>query len=152
MLEQRRWLWPCIEPTSSASRSHRLRKKWNEAGFRPLLCKYRLNWARRTIWGWWDKWDDTALFEIQTLEVWGQARYLSVTEAPHNTEFYEWIKKKHFCFFQTTETGKRTSNSSVKGNGAKHYPMPPPHRPRSYCPTAPAFSYKLRYIVGIGLV
>ena len=26
-------------------------------------------------------------FEIQTLEVWGRARYLSVTEVSHNTEF-----------------------------------------------------------------
>ena len=26
-------------------------------------------------------------FEIQSLEVWGRARYLSVTKAPHNTEF-----------------------------------------------------------------
>ena len=32
--------------------------KWNESGFRPLLCTYRLNWARRTCWGWWD---DSAL-------------------------------------------------------------------------------------------
>ena len=36
-------------------------KKWNESGFRPPLCTYRLNWARRTSWGWWDDWDDTAL-------------------------------------------------------------------------------------------
>ena len=34
---------------------------WNESGFRPLLCTYRLNWARRTSWGWWDDWDDTVL-------------------------------------------------------------------------------------------
>ena len=27
----------------------------------PLLCPYRLNWASRTSWGWWDEWDDTAL-------------------------------------------------------------------------------------------
>ena len=33
--------------------------KWNESGFRPPLCTYRLNWARRTSWGWWDDWDDT---------------------------------------------------------------------------------------------
>ena len=26
-----------------------------------LLCTYRLNWARRTTWEWWDEWDDTAL-------------------------------------------------------------------------------------------
>ena len=27
----------------------------------PPLCTYRLNWARRTSWGWWDDWDDTVL-------------------------------------------------------------------------------------------
>ena len=37
------------------------RTKWNESGFRPPLCTYRLNWARRTFWGWWDDWDDTVL-------------------------------------------------------------------------------------------
>ena len=36
-------------------------KKWNESGFRPLLCTYRLNWAWITSWGWWDEWDGTAL-------------------------------------------------------------------------------------------
>ena len=36
-------------------------KKWNESGFRPPLCTYRLNWARGTSWGWWDDWDDTVL-------------------------------------------------------------------------------------------
>ena len=35
--------------------------KWNESGFRPPLCTYRLNWARGTSWGWWDEWDDTVL-------------------------------------------------------------------------------------------
>ena len=38
--------------------------KWNESGFRPHLCTYRLNWARRTSWGWWDDWDDT-VFQTQ---------------------------------------------------------------------------------------
>ena len=58
----------------------------------------------------WVRWHcppDTG-FEIQTLEVWGRARYLSVTEDPHNTKFYKWMAKKQFCFFQTAETGKRT--------------------------------------------
>ena len=36
-------------------------KKWNESGFRPPLCTHRLNWARRTSWGWWDDWEDTVL-------------------------------------------------------------------------------------------
>ena len=37
--------------------------------------------------------------KIRALAVWGRARYLSVTEAPHNTEFNTWMGKKHFVFF-----------------------------------------------------
>ena len=33
--------------------------------------------------------------------------------------------KKHFCFFQTAETGNRTPNSGVKGSGPNHYPRAP---------------------------
>ena len=29
---------------------------------------------------------------------------------PHNNDFYEWMGKKHLCFFQTAETGKRAPN------------------------------------------
>ena len=64
-------------------------------------------------------------FEIRALAVWGRARYLSVTEAPHNTNFHTWMGKKHFCFFQTAVTGNRTPNSGVKGSGANHYPRAP---------------------------
>ena len=64
-------------------------------------------------------------FEIRALAVWGRARYLSVTEAPHNTNFHTWMGKKHFCFFQTAETGNRTPNSGVKGSSANHYPRAP---------------------------
>ena len=35
--------------------------------------------------------------------------------------------KKHFCFFETAETGNRTPNSGVKGSGANHYPRAPAH-------------------------
>ena len=74
-------------------------------------------------------------FDIQTLAVWDRARYLSVTEAPHNTKFCEWMGGgKHFCFFQTAETGKRTSNSSVKGSGAN-------------CTKAPAHDIKREMLV-----
>ena len=42
-----------------ARRTYRVAEtKWNESGFRPPMCTYRLNWARRTSWGWWD---DTVL-------------------------------------------------------------------------------------------
>ena len=66
-------------------------------------------------------------FEIRALAVWGRARYLSVTEAPRNTDFHTWMGKKHFCFFQTAESGNRTPNSGVKGSGANHYPRAPAH-------------------------
>ena len=67
-------------------------------------------------------------FEIRALAVWGRARYLSVTEAPHNTNFHTWMGKKQFCFFQTAETGNRTPDSGVKGSGANHYPRAPAQR------------------------
>ena len=63
--------------------------------------------------------------EMNRLAVWGRAHYLSVTEAPHNTDFHTWMGKKHFCFFETAETGNRTPNSGVKGSGANHYPRAP---------------------------
>ena len=43
----------------------------------------------------------------------------------HNTDFHTWMGKKHFCFFQTAETGNQTRNSGVKGSGANHYPRAP---------------------------
>ena len=58
--------WPSIKPTWDqrpmfVPRLACRKMKWNESGFRPPLCTYRLNWARRTSWGWWDDWDDTVL-------------------------------------------------------------------------------------------
>ena len=86
--------------SSSVRTIQESKNKWNQSGFKPLLCTNRLNWARRTSWGWWDemRWHcppDTG-YEIQTQEVWGRARCLPVTEASHNNEFYEWMGKKHF--------------------------------------------------------
>ena len=43
------------------NQAYRHLRKWNESSFRPPLCTYRLNWARRTSWWWWDDWDDTVL-------------------------------------------------------------------------------------------
>ena len=65
--------------------------------------EHKLNWARRTSWGWWDEWDDTS-FEIRILAVWGRARYLSVTEAPHNIWSLRMSGEETFCFFETWST------------------------------------------------
>ena len=54
--------------------------KWNESGFRPPLCTYRLNWDRRTSWGWWDDWDDTVL-RTQDTQLYVSFRFSSYTEA-----------------------------------------------------------------------
>ena len=52
-------------------------KKWNESGFRPPLRTYRLNWARRTSWGWWDEWDDTVLQtqDLKFVPWWSEAEH-----------------------------------------------------------------------------
>ena len=55
----------------ASSMKTKVKMKWNESGFRPPLCTYRLNWARRTSWGWWDDWDDTVLqTQDSKLEPW----------------------------------------------------------------------------------
>ena len=75
----------------------------------------------------WVRWHcppDTG-FEIRALAVWVRARYLSVTEAPNNAEFYEWMQKKRFGFVQIDKTEKRTPNSGLKVSGANHYPRAP---------------------------
>ena len=51
--------WPCL--FFSIYIYTQVACKWNESGFRPPLCTYRLNWARETSWRWWDDWDDTVL-------------------------------------------------------------------------------------------
>ena len=52
-------IWQAAISNNRANSQYKM--KWNESGFRPPLCTYRLNWARRTSWGWWDDWDDTVL-------------------------------------------------------------------------------------------
>ena len=100
-------------------------KKWNELGFRQPLCTYRLNWAWRTSWGWWDDWDDTVLqTQDSKFEPWR-------SEAEHATSRSQRLPtiltltrgwgRNIFYFFQTADTGNRTPNSGVKGSGANHY-------------------------------
>ena len=116
--------------------SHR---KWNESGFRPPLCTYRLNWARRTSWGWWDDWDDTVLqTQDSKFEPW-RSEALGHGGSPQY--WLSHVNGEETFFFQTAETGNRTPNSGVKGSGANHYPRAPAlsHRGRLrwYIDTAP---------------
>ena len=104
-------------------------KKWNESGFRPPLCTYRLNWARRTSWGWWDDWDDTVLqTQDSKFEPWRSEAEHATSRSrrlPTILTFTRGWGRNNFCFFQTAETGNRTPDSGVKGSGANHYPRAP---------------------------
>ena len=103
--------------------------KWNESGFRPPLCTYRLNWARRTSWGWWNDWDDTVLqTEDSKLEPWRSEAEHATSRSrrlPTILTFTRGWGRNIFCFFQAAETGNRTPNSGVKGSDANHYPRAP---------------------------
>ena len=103
--------------------------KWNESGFRPPLCTYRLNWARRTSWGWWDDWDDTFLqTQDSKFEPWRSEAEHATSRSrrlPTILTFTHGRGRNIFCFFQTAENGNRTPNSGVKSSGANHYPRAP---------------------------
>ena len=107
----------------------KMKMKWNESGFRPLLCTYRLNWARRTSWGWWDDWDDTVLLtQDSKFEPWRSEAEHATSRSrrlPTVLTFTRGWGRNIFCFFQTAVTGNRTPNSGVKGSGANHYPRAP---------------------------
>ena len=86
--------------------------KWNESGFRPPLCTYRLNWARRTSWGWWDDWDDTVLqTQDSKIEPWRSEAEHATSRSrrlPTILTFTRGWGRNIFCFLQTAETWNRT--------------------------------------------
>ena len=106
--------------------------KWNESGFRPPLCTYRLNWARRTSWGWWDDWDDTVLHtQDSKFEPWRSEAEHATSRSRRLPTILTFTRGwgRNNCFFQTAETGNRAPDSGVKGSGANHYPRAPPGLP-----------------------
>ena len=81
--------------------------KWNESGFRPPLCTYRLNWARRTSWGWWDDWDDTVLqTQDSKSKPWRPEAEHATSRSRRLPTILTFTRGWNiFCFFQTAETG-----------------------------------------------
>ena len=59
--------------------------------------------------------------------VWGRARYLSVTEAPHNTDFHTWMGKKHFCYFKSPRPGTEPRTLAWKAAVLTTTLGPPPN-------------------------
>ena len=103
--------------------------KWNESGFRPPLCTHRLNWARRTSWGWWDDWDVTVLQTLDSkFEPWRSEAEHATSRSrrlPTILTFTRGWGRNNFYFFQTAVTGNRIPNSGVIGRDANHYPGAP---------------------------
>ena len=92
-----------------------------------LLCTYRLNWARRTSWGWWDEWDDTALQTRDSkFKPWRSeaehATYRS-RRSPTILSFTSgWGRNIFVVFFKPPRPVNEQPSTSVKGSGANHYP------------------------------
>ena len=80
------------------------REKWNEWGFRPSVCTCRLNWARKTYWGWWDEWDDTTLqTQNSKFDPWRSEAEHATSRSrrlPTLLNLYEWAGEK-IRFFKT---------------------------------------------------
>ena len=82
--------------------------EWNTRGFRPSVGTCRLNWAREISQWWWDECDDTAL---QT-QVWGRARYISVTETPHSIESL-WVSGEETFWNLNGRAGPMTHQHTI---------------------------------------
>ena len=88
-----------------------IKLKWNECGFMPPLCTYRLNWVRRTSCGWWDKLYDTALQTHNSkFEPWrSEAEHSIYRSLKLNIESLRVSVEERFCFFETWRmSGART--------------------------------------------
>ena len=94
-----------------------------------LLCTYRLNWARRTSWGWWDDWDDTVLqTQDSKFEPWrSEAEHATFRSQrlPTILTFTRGWGRNIFVSFKPPRPGNRATNSGGKGSGANHYPRAP---------------------------
>ena len=89
--------------------------KWNERGFRSPLYMYaklsQEDLLRMVRWIRWHCPLDTG-FGIRTLAVWDRARYISVTEVPHNIESSRVSGEETFCFFETWRPERSSSPRS----------------------------------------
>ena len=101
-------------------------KKWNESDFRPPLCTYRLNWARRTSWGWWDDWDDTVLkTQDSKFEPWRSEAEHATSRSRRLPTILTFTRGWGRNIFVSFKPPNRTPSSGVKGSGANHYPRAP---------------------------
>ena len=111
-------------------------RKWNESGFRPPLCTYRLNWARRTSWGWWDDWDDTVLqTQDSKFEPWRSEAELATSRSrrlPTILTFTRgWGRNIFFVSFKPPRPGTEPRTLAWKAAVLTTTLGPPPSTPRN---------------------
>ena len=120
--------------------------KWNESGFRPPLCTYRLNWARRTSWGWWDDWDDTVLqTQDSKFEPWrSEAEHAASwsRRLPTILTFTRGWGRNIFVSFKPPRPGTEPRTLAWKAAVLTTTLGPPPYHESIYCckPTSTCFT------------
>ena len=125
--------------TDATCRPQENEMKWNESGFRPPLCTYRLSWARRTSWGWWDDWDDTAhQTQDSKFEPWRSEAELATSRSqrlPAILTFTRGWGRNIFCFFQPPRPGIEPRTLAWKAAVLTTTLGPPPvaHRKATRC-------------------
>ena len=112
--------------------NNRACKKWNESGFRPPLCTYRLNWARRTSWGWWDDWDDTVLqTQDSKFEPWRSEAEHATSRSrrlPTILTFTRGWGRNNFVYFKPPRPGTEPRTLAWKAAVLTTTLGPPPNR------------------------
>ena len=111
--------------------------KWNESGFRPPLCTYRLNWARRTSWGWWDDWDDTVLqTQDSKFEPWRSEAEHATSRSrrlPTILTFTRGWGRNNFVSFKPPRPGTEPRTLAWKAAVLTTTLGPPPYRVCNHC-------------------
>ena len=99
----------------AAGVSHGDKMKWNEWGFRPHLCTYRLHWAKRTSWWWWDEWDDTAFQPHESkFKPWRSDRWPLPLGQGGSTQYWIFTSEGGgiICFFEAWRPERETNPRS----------------------------------------
>ena len=114
--------------------------KWNEWGFTPPLGTYRiLNWARRTSWGWWDEWADTALqTEDSKLEPWRSEAEHATSRSQRLSTILNLLRvsgEETCCFFETwrPEWGSSPRSPTFQAGSFNHCTRAPPYKEKLSC-------------------
>ena len=102
------------------------RQKWNESGFKTPLCTYRLNWAMRTSWGWWDEWDDTVLqTQDSKFKPWRSEVEHATSRSRRLPTILSFTRRWGRNIFVSFKPPRPGTDSGVKGSSANHYPRAP---------------------------